>query len=77
MIEAWDGRGLEVVDAWDGRGPTPSLSNTSVLITSGASGLGLATLRALAAAGASISLVPDPLRCQYFSGATPLLALHL
>jgi len=39
--------------------PTPSLSNTSVLITGGASGLGLATVRALAAAGAHITVATN------------------
>jgi NAD(P)-dependent dehydrogenase (short-subunit alcohol dehydrogenase family) len=39
--------------------PTPSLSNTSVLITGGASGLGLAIVRALAAAGAHITIATN------------------
>lgn len=39
--------------------PTPSLSNTSILITGGASGLGLATVHALAAAGAHITVTTN------------------
>jgi hypothetical protein len=77
-----------VVDAWDGRGPTPSLSNASVLITGGVSGLGSplsppsppqvpSFLWCPSLSGVSIFPVPEPFWCQHFSGVSTFLVSAL